>query len=115
MGEGLKRAAAAARATRKATTHTIWHNVTKRAACLNCGDVYAPAMPVALSILAAILQAFGKDHRKCKPSARGAALEAELTAAWEAAGRPTEVMTFAPPPADATLGERLHHSLMMEE
>ncbi len=41
--------------------------------CLNCGDEYVVNMPASITMMAAIMDAFDKDHAGCKPSAAGRA------------------------------------------
>jgi rubredoxin len=36
--------------------------------CIHCGDVYKPALPCPLTMMAAMMKEFVKIHRKCKPN-----------------------------------------------
>ncbi len=42
-----------------------------RLECLRCGEHYQPQLPAPINLLAALGEAFEKDHRKCKLSAEG--------------------------------------------
>src|SRR5579883_2914857 len=39
--------------------------------CLNCGREQLLAFPISLNVMVAAGEAFGKDHRSCKPSEGG--------------------------------------------
>jgi hypothetical protein len=92
----------------------VWHHVTRQFACLDCGMTYAPAMPLSMRMFSVIGKEFNRSHRLCKPTPHGEALAAELSAAWEAAGKP-EGMTFDIfLPETATDGDKLLHALVMK-
>lgn len=50
--------------------------------CLHCGDRYMPTFPSPLGMMIAIQKEFGKEHRRCKKSPRGEALEKKHTEDW---------------------------------
>jgi len=56
--------------------------------CLHCGDAYTMGVPASLTMVVAMMKQFETDHRKCKPSERGAArfkytTPAEWLASWD--------------------------------
>lgn len=38
--------------------------------CEHCGERYEPTLPCSLTVILAILQAFKRDHRRCKARAK---------------------------------------------
>lgn len=48
-------------------SHTVWK--VDALVCLHCGERYAPAFPIPISLWSALLKAFMREHRDCEPRA----------------------------------------------
>ena len=42
------------------------HNGGYAFLCLDCGDMYVPALPISIDMMLAAAKSFGKSHRRCK-------------------------------------------------
>lgn len=56
---------------KKSTDHVVTGDNSLR--CRNCGDEQPVAMPISISVYAAMAKAYEREHRACKPSEAGAA------------------------------------------
>lgn len=68
MGDGLKRAHAAAKRSRD---HVVAHDGTQgdmamALECLHCKTVQKMALPCSINVWVAAARAFGKEHARCK-------------------------------------------------
>lgn len=43
--------------------------------CKHCGETYYPRYPIPLNIMTAIMEAFCRGHRRCKPRSRAASVQ----------------------------------------
>lgn len=48
------------------TDHVVIDTRTQAFECRNCGASYKPNLPVPINLMVAMMQAFTKDHRRCK-------------------------------------------------
>lgn len=47
--------------------HLVYNYREQKVHCNNCGDSYIINLPAPIDMMVAILAAFKKSHRKCKP------------------------------------------------
>lgn len=95
--------------------HTFLNAVRHACVCTHCADQYVINMPVSLGVLTAILKAYSKEHRRCRPTPQGKALGEELDREYAAAGGTGGITFTMAPPEPKTLGDRLVGNLVMQK
>jgi hypothetical protein len=67
------------------TTHLVINTLTGQINCDHCGAIeeYNSKMPLPLEAATALIKAYAKIHKRCKPSPEGDALKKRREEAWK--------------------------------